>query len=173
MSVATAGTSVRLSSREPSSAKQTVMAIGVNSRRSTRSSVSRGMYAAMMMSSEKRIGRWTSRAAVRTGPTRPAPEAVSSEHRAISCRMRSTITMVASTMMPKSMAPMLSRLSETPDRRMQTKANSSESGMTSAVSSAARRLSRNTSSTVTTTTNPSSSTRVTVWSVLATRVVRS
>ena len=76
-------------------------------------------------------------------------------------------------MMPKSMAPMLSRLSETPATRMQTKANSSDSGMTRAVRSAARTLSRKTSSTVTTITNPSSSTRDTVRSVLWTSAVRS
>ena len=82
--------------------------------------------------------------------------------------MRSTMTMVASTMIPKSMAPMLKRLRETPASRMQMKAKSRDSGMTRAVRSAARTLSKNTSSTVTTITNPSSSTRDTVRSVFRT-----
>ncbi len=87
--------------------------------------------------------------------------------------IRSTITMVPSTMIPKSRAPMLSRLSDTPLAYMQTRAKSSESGMTRAVSSAARTLSRNTSSTVTTMTKPATRTWETVWSVLSTRSERS
>ena len=68
----------------------------------------------MMMSSENRIGRWTSSAAARTVADEALGASSPSRRRATSCMMRSTITMVASTMMPKSMAPMLSRLSETP-----------------------------------------------------------
>ena len=87
--------------------------------------------------------------------------------------MRSTITIVASTMIPKSRAPMLSRLSDTPEAYMHTSAKSSDSGMTRAVSSAARSESRRSSSAPTTIRKPSSSTRQTVRSVLLTRLVRS
>ncbi len=87
--------------------------------------------------------------------------------------MCSTITSVPSTMMPKSSAPRLSRFAGMPVKCMQMKANSSESGIVTAVSSAARTLPRNRNSTATTMTSPSSSVWVTVCSVLSTRSVRS
>jgi hypothetical protein len=52
--------------------------------------------------------------------------------------MCATITRVPSTMMPKSSAPRLKRLAGMPVICMQRKANSRESGMVSAVRSAAR-----------------------------------
>ena len=130
------------------------------------------MYAAMMMASENRMGRWTASPAARTDSVRSslAPVApLSSRVRTI----RSTITIVASTRIPKSSAPMLSRLRVTPEAYMQMKANRSESGMMMAVSSAARRLTRKKRSTATTITKPSIRTREIVWSVLSTSSVRS
>ena len=56
---------------------------------------------------------------------------------------------------------------------MQTKANSSDSGIVTAVSSAARTLPRKRNSTATTMTSPSISVCETVCSVLLTRSVRS
>jgi hypothetical protein len=87
--------------------------------------------------------------------------------------MRSTMTTVASTMMPKSRAPMLRRLRDPPVAYMHTMAKSKESGMTMAASSAARTLRRKTSRTPTTMVKPSSRTRQTVRSVVLTRLVRS
>ena len=87
--------------------------------------------------------------------------------------MCSTITSVPSTMMPKSSAPRLSRFAGMPVKCMQTNANSSDSGIVIAVSSAARTLPRNRNSTATTMTSPSSSVWDTVCSVLSTRSVRS
>src|ERR1043166_9639940 len=63
--VASTGIRVKANSIDPNSAKHTVYAIGVNKRRSTRSSVNSGMYAEMMISSEKKIGDSTSSAAFR------------------------------------------------------------------------------------------------------------
>ena len=117
---------------EPSSAKQTVYAIGVNRRRSTRSSVNSGMYAEMMISSEKKMGDSTSSAALRMVSKTVARLLVRSR----SCRwwtMCSTITSVPSTMMPKSSAPRHSRFAGIPVKCMQTKANSSASGIVIAV----------------------------------------
>ena len=56
--------------------------------------------------------------------------------------MFSTMTMVPSMMMPKSMAPMESRLAASPVACRKMKANSSASGMVSAVMTAARKLTR-------------------------------
>ena len=59
---------------EPNNAAQTVNAIGVNNRRSTRSKVNSGKYAEMRMSKEKKIGRSTSNAASRTFSRTPSSE---------------------------------------------------------------------------------------------------
>src|SRR6266508_42822 len=87
--------------------------------------------------------------------------------------MCSTITSAPSTTIPKSIAPSESRLAGIPARYIQMKAKSSESGMVSAVSSAARALPRKSNSTPITITNPSTSVRETVLSVLLTRSARS
>ena len=57
-------------------------------------------------------------------------------------RMPSTITIDPSTTMPKSMAPRLIRLAETPNSRMRMKAKSIASGMTDATISPARTFPR-------------------------------
>ena len=118
------------------------------------------------------MGRCTAWAAARIRLVRWSPFNGSAE--SPRARMiRSTMTTVASTKIPKSRAPMLRRLRETPDRCMQRKANSKARGIVSAVSSAAGKLTRKTRSTVTTMTNPSTRTRDTVRSVLCTSSVLS
>ena len=126
----------------------------------------------MMISKEKRIGRQTSRAAVATASRASTSSPLCSRSDS-ACMIRSTMTIVPSTMIPKSSAPMLRRLSDTPLAYMHTSAKSSERGMMSAVSSAARTLSRKTSSTVITMTKPATRTCDTVRRVLWTRSERS
>ena len=88
-------------------------------------------------------------------------------------RMCCTITRLPSTMMPKSIAPRLRRFAGIPAKCMQTNAKSSDSGMVTAVSSAARTLPSISDSTRTTMISASVSVRVIVRSVLATSSVRS
>ncbi len=87
--------------------------------------------------------------------------------------MFSTITTAPSTMMPKSMAPRLSRfaliVALAPCR---VTANSIESGITSATMSAARRFPSSSSSTATTSAAPSNRLVRTVSSVASTSRVR-
>ena len=125
-----------------------------------------------MISSEKKIGRSTSSAASRiVSSTLSWCAAV--RRTSSACTMCSTMTSVPSTMMPKSSAPRLSRFAGIPLKCMQMNANSSDSGIVMAVSSAARTLPRNRNSTARTMISPSSSVWVTVCSVLLTRSVRS
>lgn len=77
-------------------------------------------------------------------------------------RIPSTITIEPSTTMPKSMAPRLIRLAETPNTRMRMKAKSIASGMTDATIRPARTLPRKTISTTKTMIAPSIRLRITV-----------
>ena len=69
--------------------------------------------------------------------------------------MFSIMTTEPSTIRPKSMAPRLIRLAETPKVFIPRKLNSMDSGITAATISAARRSPRNRSRTTTTRTPPS------------------
>ena len=93
-----------------------------------------------MISSEKKMGRSTSSAASRMAESTP-PFSMKPGRPCRSCnvwRTCSTITSVASTIIPKSRAPRLSRFAGIPEKCMQMNANSRDNGMVMAVSSAAR-----------------------------------
>ena len=90
------------------------------------------------------------------------------------CRTQfSTITTELSTIMPKSIAPRLSRLAAMPNRSMPENANSIDSGIARATISAARRLPRNANSTATTSRPPSNRFLRTVSMTWSTSSVRS
>ena len=106
----------------------------------------------MMISSPNIVGLRTSTAASRM----ISSSACAGRSPWAMCRTQfSIITTELSTIMPKSMAPRLSRLAAMPKRSMPEKANSIDSGMASATISAARRLPRNRNSTATTSSPPS------------------
>ena len=98
--------------RLPSSAATTVCAIGEKMRPSTRCSRKIGRYAAMMMSSANTVGRATAVTARRIRSVAVwggVPGGSASE-----VTMYSTMTTAPSTMMPKSTAPIDSRLADMP-----------------------------------------------------------
>ena len=78
-------------------------------------------------------------------------------------KMPSTITTAPSMMMPKSMAPMLSKLALIPFSRRQIKAKSSASGMTMLTVSVVRQSAINSSTITVTSTMPSMRLWMTVW----------
>ena len=90
----------------------------------------------------------------------------------MAARTASTTITAPSTTMPKSMAPSDIKLAETPAHRMQPRAKSSESGITLATTSPARRLPNRTMSTKTTMSPPSMRLRLTVLRARPTRSER-
>ena len=123
----------------------------------------------MMMSTANVSGRATSTAACWTSRTTRCPTGL----RSARWRMMFSAMMTApSTMMPKSIAPSESRLEGTPRRSMNTKANSSDSGIVSATMKAARTFHRKSESSTTTSAAPSIRFRRTVVTVRFTRTSR-
>ena len=175
-SATAAGTKVIDRIIAPSSASTTVTAIGWNMRPSTPVSAKIGRYTTMMISCPNSSGRRASCAAAKTSWKR-SPRVSGRPSRAWACASRrtqfSTITTAPSTMIPKSRAPRLIRLALTFWLTMPLKVNSIDSGMTIAVSTAARRLPRNRNSTAITSTAPSTRFFLTVAMALSTSTVRS
>ncbi len=147
-------------------------AMGWKMRPSWRCSAKMGICAAMMMSMENSVGRPTSLAASMMTPRR-SRSSMSSPRSARRCMMFSTTITAPSTMMPKSMAPRLSRLAGTPMTFRPMKVASSDSGITTTTARLARRLDRNRYSTSETSSAPSTRLRNTVVSVLSMSQVRS
>ena len=87
--------------------------------------------------------------------------------------MFSTMITVASTMMPKSMAPIDSRLADSPLSTRTTTANSSAKGMVAETISALRRLPRNSHWMRKISVTPITMLCSTVWVVMSTRALRS
>ena len=128
---------VSVSSSEPMTASEIVRAIGRKSFPSMRWKVRMGTYTVMMIRTAKVSGRATSTAASCTSWRTWGPVTFRSLRRR---KMFSAMMTAPSTMIPKSMAPSESRFDGTPRRSMNTKANSSESGMVRATITAARML---------------------------------
>ncbi len=134
------GTSVSENSSDPTSADDTVYAIGAKIRPSCRCSVKIGMCATMMMSIENSVGRptWTVasrivwRADSRSSFTPPLARSANA------LTTFSTTMTAPSTMMPKSMAPSDSRFAGMPRMRRPMNVASSDSGIISATMPAAR-----------------------------------
>ncbi len=132
--LASTGISVSDMIIEPIRAKMTVSAMGRKSLPSVPSSVRIGRYTIMMISSPNMVGLRTSTAASRTTSTM--------RRRWLAAwpmwrTQFSIITTELSTIMPKSMAPRLSKLAEMPNFSIPQKANSMESGMARATIAAA------------------------------------
>ena len=87
--------------------------------------------------------------------------------------MFSTMITVASTMMPKSMAPIDSRFADSPLSTRMTTANSSAKGMVAETISALRRSPRNSHWIRNTKQTPITMLCSTVWVVTSTRTLRS
>jgi len=169
------GTSVNVMSSAPMSALTTVFASGEKIRPSTRCSEKIGRYAAMMMSSEKSVGRATSLAALNTvnanAPScSPCPAPCRCDSLWNRCSTRIT---APSTMMPKSTAPIDSRLADMPRTYRYANDAASESGIAVATISAARKDSMKASNTAMTSSAPSSRFLKTVLRVVLTSSVRS
>ena len=126
----------------------------------------------MMISIENSVGRPTSLVACRMSDLRslswmPSPRSASR------CMMFSITITAPSTMMPKSMAPRLSRLAGTPMIFKPRKVASSDKGITTTTARLARRLERNRYSTSDTSSAPSTRFLNTVERVLPISQVRS
>ena len=126
----------------------------------------------MMISMENKVGRPTSLVACRMSDLRSL-SLMPSPRSARRCMMFSITITAPSTMMPKSMAPRLSRLAGTPKIFKPKKVASSDSGITTTTASVARRLERNRYSTSDTSNAPSTRFLNTVESVLPISQVRS
>ena len=159
------GTSVSENTSDPTSADETVYAIGAKIRPSWRCSVKIGMCATMMISIENSVGRPTCSVASRI--VRRADSRSGEWECRASVRNTFSTTMTApSTMMPKSIAPSDRRFAGMPRTRRPMNVASSASGMTAATMAAARPFRRNTYSTSVTSSAPSSRLRKTVVSVV-------
>lgn len=125
----------------------------------------------MMMVTPKTTGRATWCAAARTFSRVGTPGSPRRWWR--TRRMFSTMTTAPSTMRPKSIAPRLIRLPDTPVQRIAENATSIDSGIAAATSSPARRLPISKSRITTTSRPPSSRLVATVRRVRRTRSERS
>ena len=122
------------------------------------------------------LGRMTSVVAARTTSSRSRAAAAASPPRCAAASRRrqfSTMMTAPSTMRPKSSAPKLMRLPLTRASTMPVIVSSIDSGITSVVTSAARKLPSSANSTAMTSSAPSSRFVRTVAMVLSTSVVRS
>ena len=169
-----AGTTVSDSTMADNSAITTVAAMGWNIFPSTPVREKIGKYTTVMMATPNRLGRMTSLVASYTSWSRSRsgnwPLCWDWDNR----RMQfSTIITAPSTIRPKSSAPRLIRLADTPDCTMPVMVASMDKGITAAVIRAARRLPSNRNSTTITSNAPSSRFFSTVAIALSTKVVRS
>ena len=165
------GVTVTARSREPARAMITVNAIGRNILPSIPVRARIGTYTRMMMLTARVMGRRTSRPAASTVARRSSRlrTGLSASRR----RMLSIMTTDPSTNNPKSMAPRLIRLPESPACIMPVKAISMARGMADATIRPARRSPRKRNSTATTSRPPSSRLLRTVVMTLDTKIVRS
>ena len=146
-------------SSAPPSAKMNVQAIGRNIFPSMPSRARTGKKTTMMMAMPKTMGRATLLAEEVTTSSRSSGVRVRPRERLRCARLRmfaSVITTEPSTMMPKSMAPRLSRLAAIANWYMPSSAKSIASGMASATRSPARMFPSNTKSTRMTSAAPAS-----------------
>ena len=171
-----AGTKVSDSSIAPVSASTTVIAIGWNIFPSTPVRAKIGRYTAPMMPRPNRLGRITSEVAAAVVASRSLSVSSRPRRCCSSPKRRRQFSMMItapSTIRPKSSAPRLIRLPETPPRTMPVRVNSIASGITAAVISAARKLPSSANSTTTTSSAPSTRLVATVPMVRSTSAVRS
>ena len=175
-SATAAGMNVTVSTIAAASAITTVIAIGWNILPSTPVSAKIGRYTTMMISCPKISARRASCDAPNTSAKRSS-RVSGRPAAACACASRrtqfSTITTAPSTMIPKSSAPRLIRFALTFALTIPVKVISIDSGITSAVISAARMLPRNRNSTAITSTAPSSRFFFTVATAFSTSTVRS
>ncbi|MNV36833.1 hypothetical protein D3C71_1283260 [compost metagenome] len=153
-----------------------MIAIGWNIFPSTPVSAKIGRYTAVMMPSPNRLGRITSAVALAVSAKRSSrvmsrPSACwrSPKRR----RQFSMMITAPSTIRPKSKAPRLIRLADTPPRAMPVRVNSIARGITAAVINAARKLPSSANSTTITSNAPSMRFLATVSMVRSTSAVRS
>src|SRR5215475_11432415 len=123
--------------------------------------VNSGRKAATIIAEEKKMGRLTSCAANCTARLFICPVCVCEEPSSARWRqMFSTMTTEASTIMPKSIAPMEMRFADSPRSTIMMKVNRSERGMVSATTREARQSPRKASRIKATRTIPSTRVRV-------------
>ncbi|MNV62927.1 hypothetical protein D3C71_1554960 [compost metagenome] len=135
-----------------------------------------GRYTAVMMPRPNRLGRITSAVALAVSVKRSSRVIARPSACVRSPKRRRQFSMMItapSTIRPKSNAPRLIRLADTPPRAMPVSVNSIASGITAAVIKAARKLPSNRNNTTITSNAPSSRFLATVWMVRSTSAVRS
>ena len=158
--LASTGTRVSVKIRAPSNAKPSVQARGENTLPSTFSKEKIGSRAVIMMALAKKMDLPMSRPvflimlSLASLLNRSIPSSWAFLSRATNSP--STITTAPSMMMPKSMAPMLSRLALMPLSRRQMKANSSASGIMMLTITVVRQSAMNRNTMTVTSTMPSS-----------------
>ena len=171
------GTKVNVNNKAPNKANPKVYANGENIFPSTFWKEKIGISAVIIMSLEKNTARAFSLAVCRISPIFDIRLKVgiptSLAFRSSATNIPSTMTTAPSIIIPKSMAPMESRLADMPMTRKQIKANSRAKGITTATTTVVRQSAMNINTMNVTNKMPSTRLRDTVWTARFTRFSRS